>query len=85
MGAKVLIEFNSAGFHEVINQPAVQSLVVSVAANIAKHAPKATSRSFKGGFGGGRPVAVATVKRRRYENDKAFQDAVKALEGAVHI
>lgn len=82
MGAKVRIEFESAGFHEAINQPGVGTAVRSVAQRIASRAGHgATVRSFKGSYGGGRPVAVVRVTGRA--DAKEFAAAKKALEGAL--
>lgn len=84
MGARVRIEFESDGFHQVMNEDAVGSLVSSVAAGVARAAPGAESRVFVGAYGGGRPIGVAVVRRRRFGDGGAFQAAVRALEGAVH-
>lgn len=84
MGARVRIEFESDGFRQVLSGDAVGSLVSSVAAGVARAAPGAESRVFAGAYGGGRPIGVAVVRRRRFADGGAFQAAVRVLEGAVH-
>lgn len=89
MAAQVKIEFNSAGFKEILTSDGVKALVQSTAeaiqakanANIAEESEGFSARVRIGGYGGGRWIGhVTTTDKasiRAESEDKALTRAVK--------
>lgn len=88
MASQVKIEFNSAGFREILMSEGVKSLVDGEANKIKARADSAIegdSEGFKvtttvGGYGGGRYVSY--VQTTDWESMKAESEH-KALSGAI--
>ena len=88
MNAEISIEFNSAGFREILFSDGVKSLVTSAAEKIQSEANASVTNSegfsantYEGGFGGGRWIASVT------SIDKAAATAEserQVLSRAVH-
>lgn len=82
VAVKIKLKLNSKGFNELLTGAEVQELVEHHAEIIANRCGEGyETRSFRGGFGGGR--RVATVRPVTYE---ALKDEAenKTLEKAVH-
>ena len=83
MARKVRIEFQSAGFKEVLNSPKVEAELLRRAQRIANAAgPGFEASVYRGGFGGGRHVASVRSADRESRlaeaEDKALSRAIDA-------
>lgn len=83
MARKVRIEFQSAGFKEVLNSSALRSELRTRSERIAQAAGEGfEADSFTGGFGGGRVIgtvrATTRAARKAEAEDKALSRAIDA-------
>lgn len=82
MGKSTRWKFKDRGFKQVLNSPGTERMVRGQAYRIAKTAGEGfVATTFKGGFGGGRPIGVAKCTG---EESRIAEATKKTLTRAVY-